>query len=59
MSRMRGGIDAAEPSQLADGGCVDWTQKLLSDAKERLVISGVGSDRVCGIRRDLDGARPR
>jgi hypothetical protein len=34
--------------ELADGGAVDWTQKLLSDAKERLVISGIGSERVCG-----------
>ena len=40
-----------EKSQLCDGGCVDWTQRLLSDAKERLVISGVGSDRVCTLRR--------
>jgi hypothetical protein len=54
-----GAIDAAEPLQLADGGCVDWTQRLLSDAKERLVISGVGSDRMCGTRRDLDGSRAR
>jgi hypothetical protein len=54
---IEGVIEGAEPMQLADGGCVDWTQKLLSDAKERLVISGVGSDRVCGIRRDLDGPR--
>lgn len=36
-----------EPIQLVDGGCVDWTQHLLSDAKERLLVSGVGSDRVC------------
>ena len=49
-----GEIDAGEPLQLVDGGSVDWTQKLLSDAKERLVISGIGSDRVCGIRRDLE-----
>lgn len=34
--------------ELADGGIVDWTQKLLSNAKERLVISGIGSERVCG-----------
>ena len=54
-----GAIDAAEPVQLADGGCVDWTQRLLSDAKERLVISGVGSDRICGMRRELEGSRPR
>ena len=54
-----GVIDAEEPMQLVDGGCVDWTQRLLSDAKERLVISGIGSDRVCGIRRDLERSRPR
>jgi len=50
-------LGAAEPLHLVDGGAVDWTQKLLSDAKERLVISGIGSDRICGLRRDLDGSR--
>lgn len=54
-----GAPDAAEPIQLADGGCVDWTQRLLSDAKERLVISGIGSDRICGIRRELGGPQLR
>ena len=33
--------------ELADGGDVNWTQKLLNNAKERLVISGCGSERVC------------
>lgn len=33
--------------ELVDGGSVDWTQKLLSNAKERLVISGIGSERLC------------
>ncbi|MBN2005765.1 MAG: hypothetical protein JXA21_20580 [Anaerolineae bacterium] len=33
--------------QLADGGSVDWTQKYLSNAKERLVTSGIGSERLC------------
>jgi hypothetical protein len=32
-----------------DGGAVDWTQRLLSNAKERLVISGIGSERLCGM----------
>ncbi len=32
---------------LADGGIVDWTQKLLSDKKERLVISGFGTELFC------------
>jgi len=37
--------------ELVDGGDVNWTQKLLNNAKERLVISGCGSERVCGISR--------
>jgi hypothetical protein len=32
--------------ELADGGSVDWTQKLLSNKKERLIISGLGSERL-------------
>ena len=32
---------------LADGGVVDWTQQYLSNAKERLVTSGIGSERLC------------
>ena len=33
--------------ELVDGGAVDWTQKFLNNAKERLVISGIGSERLC------------
>jgi hypothetical protein len=33
--------------ELGDGGSVDWTQRLLSNSKERLVTSGLGSERVC------------
>ena len=33
--------------ELVDGGSVDWTQKLLSNSKERLMISAIGSERVC------------
>jgi hypothetical protein len=44
-------IYATHPSgrrmELVDGGSVDWTQRLLSNAKERLVISGIGSERLC------------
>lgn len=32
--------------ELVDGGSVDWTQQYLSNARERLVISGIGSDRL-------------
>ncbi len=30
---------------IVDGGFTDWTQKLLSNRKERLLISGMGSER--------------
>jgi hypothetical protein len=44
-------IHALTPSgrliELVDGGAVNWTQKLLNNAKERLVISGIGSERLC------------
>jgi hypothetical protein len=33
--------------ELADGGSVPWTRKLLSNSKERMVSSGIGSERVC------------
>lgn len=38
------------PVQLVDGGFVDWTQRYLSNAKERLLVSGIGSERVCLLR---------
>lgn len=31
---------------VADGGCVNWMQTLLSNQKERLVISGAGCERL-------------
>lgn len=37
---------SGDPVELADGGSVPWTQRLLSNAKERLFISGIGSERV-------------
>jgi len=43
-------VSSDTPVELADGGSVDWTQKLLSNAKERLFISGIGSERVCALR---------
>jgi hypothetical protein len=46
-------IHATHPSgkryELIDGGSVDWTQKLLSSKKERLIISGLGSERLVQI----------
>ena len=44
-------IHATAPSgrrlELVDGGSVNWTQRYLSNTKERLVISGLGSERLC------------
>ena len=35
-----------EKLHLVDGGITDWTQKLMSNKKERLMISAIGSERV-------------
>jgi hypothetical protein len=32
--------------ELADGGCTTWTRQMLSDQKERLVIGGMGVERI-------------
>jgi hypothetical protein len=41
-------IDATDPSgarvNLCDGGFTDWTQRLLANARERLLVSGIGLD---------------
>jgi hypothetical protein len=37
---------AGEALEFGDGGFVNWTQKLLSNRKERLITSGIGVDRV-------------
>jgi hypothetical protein len=36
--------------ELVDGGIVNWTQKILNNSKERLIISGIGSERLCEMR---------
>ena len=35
-----------ERRELCDGGCTTWTRQLLSDDKERLVIAGLGLERL-------------
>jgi hypothetical protein len=42
------GRDGAEHF-LVDGGFTTWTQQLLSNQKERLLISGIGTERVCSV----------
>jgi hypothetical protein len=41
--------DAGQEYQVGDGGFTTWTQRLLSNAKERLLISGLGTERLCAI----------
>ena len=38
---------AGEEFELVDGGLTTWTQQLLSNAKERLLVSGLGVDLLC------------
>jgi hypothetical protein len=37
--------------EASDGGFVDWTQHLVANAAERLLISGIGVDRIAIARR--------
>jgi hypothetical protein len=40
---------AGEQVEFGDGGIVDWTQRLVGSAKERLVTSGMGLDRLAAV----------
>lgn len=39
-------VKKGEKLHLVDGGLTDWTQRLMSNKKERLMISAIGSERV-------------
>jgi len=41
-----------EPTEIGDGGFTDWTARLLSNSKERLLISGYGLDRLAALLED-------
>ena len=36
--------------EFADGGIVDWSQAMLSNRKERMMISGASVDRLAALR---------
>lgn len=40
---------------LVDGGFTTWTQQLLGNRKERLLVSGLGTDRLCACFGDQAG----
>ncbi|MGV9298600.1 MULTISPECIES: hypothetical protein [Amycolatopsis] len=37
------------PAEVGDGGFTPWTARLLGNAKERLLVSGIGVDRVASL----------
>jgi hypothetical protein len=39
-----------EPQEVGDGGFTDWTGRLTASSKERLLISGLSTDRLAAIR---------
>ena len=43
--------DRGEAFALADGGFVNWTQRLLGDSKERLMTSAIGAELMCRMFR--------
>jgi hypothetical protein len=43
--------DRGETFVLADGGFVNWTQRLLGDSKERLMTSAIGAELMCRMFR--------
>ncbi len=43
--------DRGQECMLADGGFVNWTQLLLSDGKERLLTSAIGTELICRLFR--------
>ncbi|MER7132210.1 hypothetical protein [Streptosporangium saharense] len=49
------GIDVTTPEgevvNVGDGGFTTWTGALLGNAKERLLVSGLGVERLCGLMR--------
>ena len=45
--KLYGTNQTGQEFDLSDGGFTDWTQKLLSNRKERFLISGFGSELIC------------
>ncbi len=43
-----------EPQEFGDGGFTDWSARLTTSAKERLLISGIGVDRVAAVLEPPD-----
>jgi len=48
--------DAGSEFELIDGGFTTWTQQLLNNRKERLLISGLGIERFCSLFRAVSSS---
>jgi hypothetical protein len=48
-----------EDVEIADGGFTDWSERLLNDRHERLLISGAGLDRPARLMGARDAATDR
>ena len=46
-------VVAGQELEVGDGGFVDWSQQLTGNRKERLLISGLGVDRIAEILKPL------
>jgi hypothetical protein len=46
---VRATTPTGDDHNLGDGGFTTWSADLLSNAKERLLISGLGLERLCGL----------
>jgi hypothetical protein len=42
-------VDGGASEEIGDGGFTDWTAQLLADGKERLLITGYGTDRLASL----------
>jgi hypothetical protein len=55
--QIRATTRSGDDLNIADGGFTTWTADLVSNAKERLLVSGLGIERLCGrFRRDAEQA---
>jgi hypothetical protein len=55
---MTGHHNGTRWAEVGDGGLTDWTARLTASAKERLLISGVGIDRVVALAGERGSSPP-
>jgi hypothetical protein len=48
-------VEGGGAEEIGDGGLTDWTARLLANGKERLLISGYGTDRLAAVTGSAQG----